>query len=733
MADLEGAGSTSVRRATLRFAWRVGLPALGVLAATALAVFAILSELAAEANRVDHAVTEMAADAAVRSALNHLAATHEDYAVWDEAAEKLYGDVDQAFVAANIVGSTQAGKLYDIAVLLDEAGADAFAYAGGVPVGVASREFFGPPLAALIASLADAPSLTHQSAGILATPDGLVAAVVGPVVPASEAAADAEPRPQRLLLIAKRLDDVTVNALGEEFVIPSLRLAAGEEFTGGLTLRDPSGKAVGTLFWTDRNPGAASLASATPLLVAVLSLLGLTLCLVLAAALRSVFALERAEGRARRLALQDGLSGLPNRDAFNAALDQALAADDPALRPAAVIYLDLDGFKAVNDRLGHAAGDLLIRRLGGRFAELVRGKGVLARIGGDEFAILVHGEDNAAAATSLADGLIERLLAPVEVDGQPVSVGTSVGVALYAPGLSAVELLRRADLAMYAAKADGRNRVRVFDSGLESSDTTRIRVAAELAEAVALGKLDVVYQPIAAAATREIVGVEALLRWMRDGVEMPTDLFIGIAEESGIIHELGQYVLDRACRAAAAWPELPLSINVSPAQFRAARFEEQVLATLKASGLAPQRLTIELTETYLIAEPDRAKTVIARLREAGVRIALDDFGSGYASIGYLRQFAFDELKLDHSLTAGVATDSVVQRLVQATAALGHALDLPVTAEGVEGEAEAVLLRLAGCQRLQGYFISPSLTAEETAALAARLAGRGQSTAVALRA
>lgn len=730
MADLLGIASSGVRRATLRFALRVALPALVVVALTAVAVHTVLAQLAAEANRVDHAATELAAAAAIRSALTHLSATHEDYAVWDEAVEKLYGQPDEAFVTANIAVSTETGKLFDLAVLIDEAGADAFAFAGGAPLPMPSAEWFGPALAGMIGRLGGLPADTHNLAGILRAPDGLMAVAIGPVIPANEAAAFPADRVTRLLLIARRLDDGRLAALGEEFVIPSLRLALGEAGADGLPLVDPSGQPVGQLLWLDRQPGVAALAGARPLLLAVMAFLGFTLCLVLAAALRSVFALERAESEARRLALQDGLSGLPNREAFRTALVEALAASDPARRPAAVIYLDLDGFKAVNDRLGHAAGDTLLRRLAGRFGELVRDRGLLARIGGDEFAILVHGEGNAESAKSLATTLIERLCAPVEVEDQPVSVGSSIGIAFVTPGVAAGELLRRADLAMYAAKADGRNRVRLYEPELEASETRRLRIAGDLAEALAMGALEVVYQPIAEAATREVIGVEALLRWVHQGVEMPPDLFVAVAEESGIIHELGQFALERACRDAAAWPAMPLSVNVSPAQFRAAHFEDFVLATLRASGLESARLTIELTETYLIAQPDRAKLAIDRLRAAGVRVALDDFGSGYASIGYLRQFAFDELKLDRSLTAGVATDAVVQRLVHATAALGHALDLAVTAEGVEGEAEATLLRLAGCQRLQGYHISPALTAAEVAPLAARMAWPATTPAIA---
>jgi EAL domain-containing protein (putative c-di-GMP-specific phosphodiesterase class I) len=320
----------------------------------------------------------------------------------------------------------------------------------------------------------------------------------------------------------------------------------------------------------------------------------------------------------------------------------------------------------------------------------------------------------------LALRIIEMVSAPYDLDGTQVVIGTSVGIAVVARSdVTAEEALRRADVAMYQAKQLGRNRICVFDDSLDALRIKRMAIAADLRRALAHDELTLAYQPIFDAHGGHVSGVEALLRWPRtdDRKPIPPAEFIPIAEETGLIDELGQWTLRRACEDARAWPGVKVAVNVSPAQFQSPNFAAAVAAILAAVGLPPARLEIEVAETYFIAHPEQARKAIDAIRALGVLVALDDFGTGYSSIGYLRSFAFDKLKLDRSLIVGIDRDSRVQQLTQATIGLASALNLSVTAEGVETEEEASMLRLVGCDELQGFFFGrPAPAAEITALL-----------------
>ncbi len=294
-----------------------------------------------------------------------------------------------------------------------------------------------------------------------------------------------------------------------------------------------------------------------------------------------------------------------------------------------------------------------------------------------------------------------------------VTVGTSVGVAVAdAADPSAEEMLRRADVAMYQAKQQGPNRLFVYDAVIDTIRHERLEIADDLRRALREDSLDLVYQPVFSAETHAIVGVEALLRWNRPvSGPLPPSVFVPIAEQSGLIDELGRWTIRRACIDGLAWPSIKVSVNVSPAQFRNPNFDALVVDILKETDFPPTRLELEVTESYFIVNPDQARKAIDMVRNLGVAVALDDFGTGYSSIGYLRSFTFDKLKLDRSLITGIATDERVQRLVKATVALAEALDLRVTAEGVETDEEATFLRAAGCAEFQGFFFAKPSSAQ----------------------
>jgi diguanylate cyclase (GGDEF)-like protein len=403
------------------------------------------------------------------------------------------------------------------------------------------------------------------------------------------------------------------------------------------------------------------------------------------------------------------------------------------------MYIDLDGFKNVNDTYGHETGDKLICAIAAGFLGIAGEQGTLARLGGDEFAVLIAGGNSAKTAMAVAGEMLVFVNRPFNIDGRIALVGASIGIVLAdgAEELEASEIMRRADVAMYTSKDQGRNRCCLFDKELDTQRINDIIIANELREHVRQGKIEVAYQPIVDSRTRTVIGVEALARWPKaDSRQLPPEKFIPIAEEQGVINALGESVLAIACRDAAQWQDIRVSINVSPVQLNNPDFVRDVQRIAAQCGLPLKRLELELTESFLIHNPGRAKAVIDELRTCGISVSLDDFGTGFSSVGYLRQFAFDKVKLDRSLTNSIARDAATQRVVQGTVLIATGLSLEITAEGIESEEEAQLLRLSGCNLLQGYYFGRPQSSLRIASLLAaggehikpasrRAAGRGR--------
>jgi len=447
-----------------------------------------------------------------------------------------------------------------------------------------------------------------------------------------------------------------------------------------------------------------------------LAVIGLTILFLLGIGYANLVAVRRRERQAVYDASHDSLTGLPNRAALTRALD--IAVRRRPSQPLAVLFLDLDGFKEVNDSYGHEIGDRLLQRVARGFEGICHRRGLLARVGGDEFALVLDNRDSVAAAEEIGNRLVRYLNGPITLDERVIVIGTSVGIAVAdEPGMTADELLRRADVAMYQAKELGRSRIALYDRSIDAEKIDRKRLASELREALETNALHVVYQPIFEAQTMRPAQVEALLRWDHpiEGM-IPPDLFISVAEENGLMDAVGSWVLRNACRDAALWPSLQLAINVSPVQFRNPGFDRILATILSETGLPAERLEIEMTETHLVTFPDRAQHIVSSLRVLGVSVALDDFGTGYSSIGYLRRFSFDKLKIDRSLVHGVSVDLETRRLCEATIALGLALNLQVTAEGIETEADAEIMRQAGCSFLQGFHFARPMSAAAISAL-----------------
>src|SRR6187402_718390 len=415
-------------------------------------------------------------------------------------------------------------------------------------------------------------------------------------------------------------------------------------------------------------------------------------------------------GQLEDLSLTDSLAAMPNRRALHIDYQRS-----PEGQERALALLDLDGFKSVNDQYGHFVGDRLIKECARLLADVCGGDARAYRLGGDEFAILVAGPIAGNILEGICHTLISRLGQALLVDDRKLTVGASIGLSRSSgrDALSSSELLRRSDMAMYASKEGGKNRCTWFSDDFDRSRDVTQQVEEDLREALKRGEFLLAYQPLVDARSDEIVAVEALLRWKQsDGTMISPAVFIPVAEKCGLIYPIGLWVLRTACREALDWDGIKLSINVSPAQLRNPEFPIELGHILEETGFPPARLELEVTETYLVTDPLVANRNLDVIRKFGVGIALDDFGTGYASIGFLRNVRFEKLKLDRTMVVDAGMDNGSLAMFTSSIAVARAMDMEVTAEGVETQAQADLVRTAGCDHIQGWYYYKAITAEE---------------------
>jgi diguanylate cyclase (GGDEF)-like protein/PAS domain S-box-containing protein len=420
--------------------------------------------------------------------------------------------------------------------------------------------------------------------------------------------------------------------------------------------------------------------------------------------------------RAEYLAMHDPLTGLPNRVLLLERLEQAIASVSRRRDMAALLLIDLDRFKDINDTLGHPAGDLLLQQVAVRLSACVREVDTVARIGGDEFSLVLVGIKDAADAQLLSRRLLETFQTPFDLSGHEVLVTISVGVALIPiDGSIPDRLMKHADIALYRAKEEGRNTGRFFEPEMDARLQRRKALERELRLALSRDELALYYQPKVSLRNDEVAGVEALVRWQHPerGLVPPSE-FIGVAEETGLILQLGEWVLRTACRQAAAWPGLEVSVNISPAQFRQPDLVQIVRSALQDSGLEPHRLELEVTESVLIQQPDAAAKLLDDLKALGVHVAMDDFGTGYSSLSYLQRFHFDKIKIDRSFIWAIGKEPTATAIVRAVINLADSLGMVTCAEGVETDEQLGALRHEGCSEVQGYLFGKPMPAAEFA-------------------
>jgi diguanylate cyclase (GGDEF)-like protein/PAS domain S-box-containing protein len=424
---------------------------------------------------------------------------------------------------------------------------------------------------------------------------------------------------------------------------------------------------------------------------------------------------RKAQAQLSHMAHHDSLTGLPNRAKFREELDQALRHARPNDH-ISVLCLDLDRFKEVNDSLGHPVGDELLKEVAKRLSACLRERDMVCRLGGDEFAIVQFGNEvQASEASSLARRLIEAVEAPYDIQGHQLTIGVSIGISLSpADGDGPDQILKSADLALYRAKTDGRGTYRFFEAGMDARAQARRLLEIDLRAALKRGEFEVYYQPIHDLRSGRIICFEALVRWSHPlrGMIAPLD-FIPLAEETGLIVPIGDWVLRRACMDAASWSQaVRVAVNLSPVQFKSRHLLSSVVSALADSGLAAGRLELEITESVLLQETETTLATLHELRGFGVKISMDDFGTGYSSLSYLRSFPFDKIKIDRSFVNELATREDSAAIVRAVTGLGKSLGILTTAEGVETSEQLAVLRSEGCNEVQGYLFNPPRPASE---------------------
>jgi diguanylate cyclase (GGDEF)-like protein len=469
-------------------------------------------------------------------------------------------------------------------------------------------------------------------------------------------------------------------------------------------IADPMGGAIARLSWKPTRPGGQIAGSALPFVGIAIAAFALLGWLVTRHNRHTAHAIAAGESRLRHLALHDPVCGLPNRIFFSERLEAVIGEVRRGGPSAAVFYIDLDHFKDVNDTLGHHIGDELILNVTQRLSRVMRSEDLVARLGGDEFAIITNCASDSYSLQAIAGRIITAVSAPYAISGHNIVIGSSIGIAVIDRRAGdAGDILRYADMALYRAKNEGRNRACIYDAAMDADLSQRKLLEGDLLQAIRNDGLHAAYQPIVNASGDTMVGVEALARWTHPtaGVIAPMT-FIPIAEHSGLIVELGEWMLRRACLDGRNWPGLTVAVNVSPLQFRRADFVDMVERVLKETEFNANRLELELTESTLLGNLETAELSMLRLKAIGVRFALDDFGTGYSSLLYLRRFPFDKLKIDSSFVLSIETAPDAAAIVHAVVSLGRGLGMRVTAEGVENAEQHLFLRAAGVHSMQGY-------------------------------
>jgi diguanylate cyclase (GGDEF)-like protein len=708
----------STKSITPTFALKVLAPSLVAVGSIALLLLYIVNGIFEVTNRLDTDYSERLANSAVIGLRDNLESIIFDNAVWDDAAENAGShDINESW-ADETWGFATALGVYDAVFIVNPDGRTLYAAIAGKRSEQDVEKYFGGDIGVLLDKVASFTGTRRLASGVLRTDSDLSTVAVARIKWSSTDVGRNDVTPNTLVF-GRRIDRKVLSTLARRYAMEELRFVdSGEVPEGGVTnILSPTQQKIGVLTWKSRSPGNVVRDKFSYVVSMLVVMFVFMIAVLLYMSWKGFKEAHESQAEAVAASLRDDLTGLANRREMIAALTNHLNAARAHGTPLSVIYADLDGFKEVNDSYGHEVGDKLLKAAAAGFQFLAQKSDVVARLGGDEFAIILTGTGSSLRARAIAESMITFLEEPMIFDGRIASVSVSVGIVdLESDDATVEEIIRRADVAMYAAKSDGRNRTHVYQKSLDFKRDENRKIALELRQHIEKGNLTVVYQPIVDARTRRTKGVEALVRWPTNASKRYSpDVFIPVAEEFGLIEDLGRFVMKEACRQSAMWSDIFVSVNVSPIQFMNPNFAELVAAILAETGLDAKRLELEVTEGFIIDNASRADTIINRLHDMNVRVALDDFGTGFSSIGHLRRFKFDKLKLDRSMVTDILHQPSALRLVQGTIAMADALGLTVVAEGIEHENQVSVLRLAGCNQFQGYLFSKPVEAGEITA------------------
>lgn len=651
------------------------------------------------ANEIDDARASRAARAAIGAFVSRLSATTTDNAVWDDAYSAVSSSAAADWAYENWGKTSEDYALYDGAIVIGpDRSSIVSAYAKGKPFQPSA--FFGQGFYQQINVAADperAPVINF-----IKTENGIALIASQAIQPFQ---ATAELPKLSTLSFYKEFTSEVIDTLSNEHELEGLRLETTPkpEFLN-TPITDMKGAVIGYLVWPSKAPGSAVFHQVYPYVAAAIVILALFLIGVLLVGASEARRLRQLAQTAIFEADHDSLSGLLNRHGL---LNLLEGLENSASSPHRLYLVDLDGFKAVNDAWGHAVGDDLIRLVSKALAACHPEIIATARLGGDEFALVHVGS---ATRGEMEKTILALFAEPFKIDGRTIEVGASIGAAVRSGDVPPLELLRRADMALYRAKANGRGQAIEYDPELDRERQRVAELEGLLKNAISSGAIEAVFQPLVSASTGAVTGLEALARWRTATGNISPEIFIPLAERCGLIDALGVHMLRTSIEHAKSWPDLALSVNVSPIQLCNPEFAAEVISVLQELDFNPNRLTLEITEGVLMTNPDQARRSIDQLKHVGIKFALDDFGCGYASIGALRQFGFDRMKIDRSLVSALDEDSNGADVLRATISLATALRIPVTAEGIETARQAAILRDAGCDQLQGYLMGKPMSA-----------------------
>jgi len=643
--------------------------------------------------------------------------------VWDEAITHLDVAYDPVWADANVGEFLNNTSGFGHAFVLNGEGRPIYAMAGS------DYSPFSFPVAALVGQVRRAeakrgpiahrkPDKTMISSPIQASeidiidgrPQILTASLVQPDFGTAYPVGDRAP----IVVTVMDIDKAFLDDLANHFLLTGVRVALdgvkSDPDLAYTALKNARGTPVARIAWIPQRPGQALLTKALPGLLAFLALLAMVVATVMRRGRNAANSLMASEARARHMAHHDPLTGLSNRALFTDRLHQATELARRTGDRTAVLCIDLDRFKDVNDTLGHQSGDELIQIAADRLRVICRSTDTLARLGGDEFAIILG--DDPKAAASLAGRIVENLNLSVELSAGRVFLGASVGVTVVDASTDAEEALRQADVALYRAKAEGRGQYAFFESEMDSAMKVRRAIEADLRLALAdEGQLYMVYQP-QVGPNGKMFGLEALVRWdhPQRGALSPA-FFVPIAEECGLIDKLGLFTLRRAFRDSLRWPGLKMAVNVSARQIAQPAFPDDLARILAETGARAENLELELSEGLLLGDDPHTHQTLKRLRDMGFSLALDDFGTGYSSLAYLRRYPIDKIKIDRSFIANLGVDQEADAVIRAIVKLARALNLSIIAEGVETQDQRGRLSAVGCNRVQGFIYSKAVGAD----------------------